>query len=174
MGPPWSPSGSSRSQMGPHIGPMNLAIREATIQILLMTQYKRQFDVTWASCQIRKIASCACAGNAGNDFPATVSFARATMHPGIANWRFALKSVSRKNFPGIPGACTTHNLTYLLRGPCLSVSNLMIHKFLQVVHSDSRSYLFQAHHTYFFRKKTPVDVRSLSKFKWTAVKSRIV
>ena len=25
--------------------------------------------VTWASCQIRKIAGCACAGNAGNVFP---------------------------------------------------------------------------------------------------------
>ena len=29
------------------------------------------FFKTWASCQIRKIASCACAGNAGNVFPAT-------------------------------------------------------------------------------------------------------
>ena len=27
--------------------------------------------VPWASCQIRKIAGCACAGNAGNVFPAT-------------------------------------------------------------------------------------------------------
>ena len=26
---------------------------------------------TWASCQIRKIAGCACVGNAGNVFPAT-------------------------------------------------------------------------------------------------------
>ena len=27
--------------------------------------------LTWASCQIRKITCCACAGNAGNVFPAT-------------------------------------------------------------------------------------------------------
>ena len=27
--------------------------------------------IAWASYQIRKIAGCACAGNAGNDFPAT-------------------------------------------------------------------------------------------------------
>ena len=27
----------------------------------------------WASCQIRKIAGCACAGNAGNVFPATAA-----------------------------------------------------------------------------------------------------
>ena len=30
----------------------------------------------WASCQIRKIAGCACAGNAGNVFPATVPWCR--------------------------------------------------------------------------------------------------
>ena len=38
----------------------------------------------WASYQIRKIAGCACAGNAGNVFP------------------------------GIPGACATRNFTYLV------------------------------------------------------------
>ena len=42
----------------------------------------------WASYQIRKIAGCACAGNAGNVFP------------------------------GNPGACATRNFTYLVRGPC--------------------------------------------------------
>ena len=53
----------------------------------------------WTSCQIRKIASCTCAGNAGNVFP-TTDFkgdrklatpacieARAVMHVGIANPR---------------------------------------------------------------------------------------
>ena len=49
----------------------------------------------WASYQIRKIAGCACPGNAGNVFPATagerfchasrhVRDARAVMHTGIA------------------------------------------------------------------------------------------
>ena len=34
---------------------------------------KRHVEVmAWASCQIHKIADCACAGNAGNVFPATV------------------------------------------------------------------------------------------------------
>ena len=53
---------------------------------------------TWASCQIRKIAGCACAGNAWNVFPATnfkgnrhasrhVHHARAVIHIGIANPR---------------------------------------------------------------------------------------
>ena len=50
----------------------------------------------WASCQIPKIAGCACAGYAGNVFPATagkrsrqvsryVRHARAVMHAGIVN-----------------------------------------------------------------------------------------
>ena len=49
----------------------------------------------WASCQIRKIACCACAGNAGKVSPTTASYrsrhasrhvrdARAVMHAGIA------------------------------------------------------------------------------------------
>ena len=50
----------------------------------------------WTSCQIRKIAGCACAGNAENVLPATADYrsrhtsrhvpdARAAMHAGIAN-----------------------------------------------------------------------------------------
>ena len=30
-----------------------------------------------------------------------------------------LWSRCRGNFPGIPGACVTHNFTYLARGPCI-------------------------------------------------------
>ena len=78
----------------------------------------------WASCQIRKIAGYAGAENAGNVFPATtgkrsqhvsqhVHDARALMNAGIATWRFPLKSVAGN----IPGACATHNFTYLVRGP---------------------------------------------------------
>ena len=67
----------------------------------------------WASCQIRNIAGCACAGNAGNVFPAPTSKetacyrsrhasrhvcdARAVMHVGIANPRWPGKS-----FPAFP------------------------------------------------------------------------
>ena len=92
----------------------------------------------WASCQIPKIAGCACAGYAGNVFPDTlgqrsrhasrhVRDARAVMHAGIANWRFSLMSVAGKTFPGIPGACATRNCTYLVRGPCVEeVKNLSI------------------------------------------------
>ena len=52
--------------------------------------------LAWASYQVRKIASCACTGNAMNVFPATagkrtrhvsrhVRHARAVMHAGIAD-----------------------------------------------------------------------------------------
>ena len=39
------------------------------------------------------------------------------MYAGIANLRFPLKVGGVENVPGIPGACTTHNFMYLLRGP---------------------------------------------------------
>ena len=82
----------------------------------------------WASCQIRIIAGCACAENAGIVFPATagkrsrhasrhVRDARAVMQVVIANQRFPLKSASGENDPGIPGACATRSFTYLVRGP---------------------------------------------------------
>ena len=65
---------------------------------------------------MRKIARCACAGNAGNVLPATagkrsrhasrhVRDARAVMHAGIIKKQFPLKSVAGENVPGIPGAC---------------------------------------------------------------------
>ena len=71
---------------------------------------------------------CACAGHAGNVFPATagkrsrhasrhVRDARAVMYAGIANWRFSLKSVAGQNVPGIPGGYASRNATYLARGP---------------------------------------------------------
>ena len=82
----------------------------------------------WASCQIRKIAGCACAGNAGNAFspPPTsketaskrsrhasrhVRHARAVMHVGIAypRWRGKRSRHSRR--------MRTRNYTYLVRGP---------------------------------------------------------
>ena len=81
----------------------------------------------------RKIAGCACAGNAGNVFPVTAGWrsrhatrhvrdARAVMHVGIANQRFPLKLGGGENVPGIPGACATRNFTYLVRGPCEATS----------------------------------------------------
>ena len=75
-----------------------------------------------ASPQICKIVLCTCARNVQNVFPATEFkgnrhasphglHARAVMHVGVANPRW------RGNVPCIPGACTTRNFAYLLRGP---------------------------------------------------------
>ena len=59
--------------------------------------------LSWAPYQIRKIAGCACPGNAGNVFPATVGSdpgdARAVMHVEIANTWLPLKLVARITFP---------------------------------------------------------------------------
>ena len=70
----------------------------------------------WASYQIRKIAGCACAGNAGNVFPRR-RFQRKPivsdpgMHHGTCvthvPWCMSgsLTCVDGENVPGIPGAC---------------------------------------------------------------------
>ena len=52
-------------------------------------------DMPWASCLIREIVGCACAGNAENVFPVG----------------------GGESVPGIPGACATRKFTYLVRGP---------------------------------------------------------
>ena len=81
---------------GASVGPMNVAI--------------------WASYQIRKIAGCACAGNAGNVFPCR-RFLRKPLvsDPGMHHgtcvthvpWCMSgsLTCGDRENVPGIPGAC---------------------------------------------------------------------
>ena len=72
--------------------------------------------ITWASYQIRKIAGCACAGNAGNVFPRR-RFQRKQlvsdpdMHHGPCvthvPWCMSgsLACGNGENAPGIPGAC---------------------------------------------------------------------
>ena len=85
-----------------------------------------------ASCQIRKIAGCACAGNAGNVFPAAdFQGNRQVSYPGMHHgtcvthvpWCMSgsLTSGGGENVPGIPGACATFNFTYLARGPWTDV-----------------------------------------------------
>ena len=72
--------------------------------------------LSWASYQIRKIAGCACAGNAGNVFPCR-RFQRKPLvsDPGMHHgtcvthvpWCMSgsLTCGDRENVPGIPGAC---------------------------------------------------------------------
>ena len=87
----------------------------------------------WASCQIRKIAGCACAGT----FSPPPRDSDTDMHHGTCAThakrvsrtcrdacrdRDFLWSRWRGNVPGIPGACATSNFTYLVRGPCTKLS----------------------------------------------------
>ena len=84
----------------------------------------------WASYQIRSIAGCACAGNAGNVFP----HRRLQRKPLVSDpamhhdtcvthvpWCMSrsLSPGGGENVPGIPGACATRNVSYLARGPWL-------------------------------------------------------
>ena len=73
-------------------------------------------SVTWASCQIREIAGCACAGNAGNVFPRhwlqrKTLVSDPGMHHGTCvthvPWCMSgsLEPDGGENVPGIPGAC---------------------------------------------------------------------
>ena len=72
----------------------------------------------WASYQIRKIAGCACAGNAGYVFPHRLQRKPIVNDPHIP-WCM-LGSLTRggeENVPGIPCACATRNFVYMVRGP---------------------------------------------------------
>ena len=82
----------------------------------------------WASCQVRKIARCACDGNAGNVFPRRrlqrkLLVSDPGKHHGSCVTHVpwctsgSLTCSGGKNVLGIPGACATRNYTYLTRGP---------------------------------------------------------
>ena len=46
--------------------------------------------------------------------------------PGSLTSGFPLESAVRENVPGIPGACATRHVTYLVRGPCfITISRWM-------------------------------------------------
>ena len=90
---------------------------------------RRCLLMVWTSYQIRKIAGCACAGNAGSVFPHHRGLAIPTCITARA-WRtcrdacrdrqlaVSFKVGGGENVPGIPGACATRNFTHLARGPC--------------------------------------------------------
>ena len=83
----------------------------------------------WASYQIRKIADCACAGNAWYIFPVTdikPLVSNPYMHHDTCvkhvSWCISgsLTRGGGENVPGIPGACATRNFTYLVSGTLLA------------------------------------------------------
>ena len=93
----------------------------------------------WASCQIRKIVGCACAGNAGNVFP-TRRLQRKPLvsDPGMHHstcvthvpWCMSglLTCGGGENVPGIPGACAPAVLRIWqeAHGPILSKSMFVL------------------------------------------------
>ena len=78
----------------------------------------------WASCKIRKMTGCSCAGNEENVFPPPTSrkqlFSDTGMHHGTcvthAPWCMA-GSLTCGGRQKVPGACATRNFTCLARGP---------------------------------------------------------
>ena len=46
---------------------------------------------------------------------------RDVIHAGVANLAVSLEVGGGENVPGIPGACTTRNFTYLITGPLPSL-----------------------------------------------------
>ena len=94
-------------------------IRKYTLCCYVVITRHGPFASPWASCQMRKIAGCACAGNV---FPVTAAWqsrhasrhvrdARAMMHARVANQLFPLKSVAGETFPALPA----HVQTAILR-----------------------------------------------------------
>ena len=104
--------------------PLHASLQVATT---LADQRKTQLHA-WASYQVRKIAGCAWAGNAGNVFPATdfkwngylaipaCIRARASRTCRDA-CRESLTWSGGGNVSGIPGACATCNFAQPVRGP---------------------------------------------------------
>ena len=90
-------------------------------QLYWNAHFKCIFPWQWASYQIRKIAGCACAGNAGNVFPRR-RFQRKPLvsDPGMHHgtcvthvpWCMSGSLVcgDGENVPGIPGACASASL----------------------------------------------------------------
>ena len=97
--------------------------------IFPMQNMRLKFSVAtipWASYQIRKIARCACPER----FPCHRQRKPLVSYPGMhhgtyathVSWRMSgsLTRGGGENVRGIPGPCTTHNFTYLTRGPLVS------------------------------------------------------
>ena len=112
----------------PNLDRLNVSCFHVTVLTLTTT-------IQWASCQIRKTAGCACAGNAGNVFPRRQLQRKPLVSdPGMhydtrvthVPWCMSgsLTRGGGENAPGIPGACATRNITYLARGPCLRIAQV--------------------------------------------------
>ena len=112
-----------KSMMSPHEGCKSLGSiqhprktsKASNMSIGLKSKITK--TIPWASHQIRKIAGCACAGNAENVFPRR-RFQRKplvsdpSMHHGTC-MSGSLTCGDGENVPGIPGACASAIFAYL-------------------------------------------------------------
>ena len=111
---------------------INVAIDNSQGQQVALVSFQNQtvhiVSYAWASCQIRKIAGCACAGNAGNVFPRhRLQWKTPVSYPGMHHgtcvthvpWCMSglLVPGGGENVPGIPRRMRTRNFSYLARGP---------------------------------------------------------
>ena len=86
----------------------------------------------WASCQIRKMVGCACAGNTGNVFPRhRLQRKQLVSDPGMHHGTYTTHvpwcipgSLTRgvgEHVPGIPDAWASRHVTYLLSDPYTNI-----------------------------------------------------
>ena len=107
------------------LGEPNYMYQPANVIIILQMSWRQigtsHQQPSWASYEIRKIAGCACAGNAGNVFPRhrlqrKPLVSNPDMHHGTCvthvPWCMSgsLTRGGGENVPGIPGACANLNI----------------------------------------------------------------
>ena len=108
------------------------------------TAIYKDINTPWASYQIRKIAGCACAGNAGNVFPRgrlqrKPLASDPDMHHGTCvthvPWCMSGSLTHRggENVPGIPGACAPAILCIWQEAHWSSDSWVQIHQMNQII-----------------------------------------
>ena len=131
---------------------------------LIKAIWRRRFGSTWVSCQIRKIAGAHAPGMPGT-FSPPPRVSDPDMHhgtcvthvpwcmPGSLTSSFLWSRRQGKNVPGIPGACTTRNFTYLVRGPWDQVMDSCLMTPSQYPNNaDLSSFVFARTHMKFARQ----------------------
>ena len=136
------PLGTRFSDIGVKI--QDFSFKKMHLKMLLLkyrTFCPGSFRWQWVSCQIRKIAGCACARNVSpppwvND-PDIHHGTCVTHVPWCISESLTsgfLWSRCWENVPGIPGTCVTRNFMYLVRGPwIIRNTHLMLSIYCEVI-----------------------------------------
>ena len=127
-----------------HCNVQNIELNMLHVTVGLL--YVKFVFSTWASYQIRKLAGCACAGNAGNVSPRRwLQRKPLVSNPGMHHgtcvthvpWGMSglLTRGGGETVHGIHGACAVCNFTYLARGPWRHVSWKYINRMPRAIFS---------------------------------------